>query len=860
MTVPRATMRLQFHRGFTFDDAIAIVPYLDALNISHLYASPILKARTGSLHGYDVVDPTQLNPELGGEPAFRRLVAALRARGLGIIVDIVPHHMAIGAENPWWLDVLRLGHESRFAAFFDIDWEAEDPGLRGKILVPILGKPYGEALDSGEIELAFNEALGRYEARYFDHILPLSPNSRVERLDAYDAATAAGRRRLHDLLEQQNFRLAFWRIANDAINWRRFFDINELIALRAEDDSVFEAVHAKLFELFAEGLIDGLRIDHIDGLADPAAYCRRLRDRLETLESRRPAGSDRGPAYIVVEKILGTGEELPSDWACDGTSGYDFLDQISSLLHDADGAEPLAQLWKNVSGRPADFGAEEELARREVLIQSFSAQLSAAVGAIYRFAEANLDTRDVARPAIQRALAEILAHLRIYRTYPNATVSAQDCFNRAVDGALRASPPADRDVVRQLALWLCAKESGNLHKEAIRHFQQLSAPLAAKAVEDTALYRYGRLLSRNDVGCDPARFAEDVAAFHKQNDRRAAVFPQAMLATATHDHKRGEDVRARLAVLSEIPEIWAETLDQWLAEAASLFTQIEGKPAPSYGDAAILFQMLVGAWPADLSAEDETGCAAFADRIGAWQQKALREAKLATSWLMPNEPYESAARKFLMRIFAPAWAVKISAFAQRIAAAGAVNGLAQTLLKLTVPGVPDIYQGCEFWDMSLVDPDNRRAVDFDARSKALDRDEPIATLAARWRDGRIKQRIIRQVLAVRRALPQLFAEGTYRTVTVEGHAARQVCAFVRQNRGAGALIVASRLCARQLDEASILVPTERWGETRLRLPPDFEAAEFREQLTGRLIKSAPSLPISAILDRLPVALLVALPG
>jgi (1->4)-alpha-D-glucan 1-alpha-D-glucosylmutase len=343
MSVPRATMRLQFHRGFTFDAAARIVPYLAALHVSHLYASPILTARAGSRHGYDVVDPTRVNPELGGEPAFRRLVAALRAAGLGIIVDIVPNHMAIGGENPWWLDVLRLGRRSRYARHFDIDWEPEDEALRGKVLAPVLGRPYGEALAQGEIRLAFNADADRFEARYFEHVFPLDPDHRadIERDTlAFDPATPQGRTRLHELLERQNFRLAWWRTANDEINWRRFFDINELAALRVEDDEVFEAAHAKLFALFGDGLIDGVRIDHVDGLADPGGYCRKLRQRLAGLA--RPPGIGEHP-YIVVEKILGAGEELSAEWDCDGTSGYDFMDQVSAVLHDPAGEQPLGR-------------------------------------------------------------------------------------------------------------------------------------------------------------------------------------------------------------------------------------------------------------------------------------------------------------------------------------------------------------------------------------------------------------------------------------------------------------------------------------------------------------------------------------
>jgi (1->4)-alpha-D-glucan 1-alpha-D-glucosylmutase len=359
MKTPRATMRLQFHEGFTFDAAVRIVPYLAALHVSHLYASPILTARSGSTHGYDVIDPTQVNPELGGEPGFRRLVAALREVGLGIIVDVVPNHMAIGNDNPWWMDLLSLGRKSRYARYFDIDWNPSDPAVRGKVLVPVLGRPYGEVLARREIALTFNASADRYEARYFDHVFPIDPDLRadIERrtLDAFDPRTATGKDQLHALLERQNFRLAWWRSANDNINWRRFFDINGLVALRVEDEDVFEATHLKLFQLFADRLIDGVRVDHVDGLTDPKEYCRRLRMRLASLAGARPQD-----IYIVVEKILGAGEELAADWNCDGTSGYDFMDQVSSVLHDPAGEVPLGRLWSSISGRPMEFAAEEE--------------------------------------------------------------------------------------------------------------------------------------------------------------------------------------------------------------------------------------------------------------------------------------------------------------------------------------------------------------------------------------------------------------------------------------------------------------------------------------------------------------------
>jgi malto-oligosyltrehalose synthase len=867
MSIPRATMRLQFHRGFTFDSAVPIVRYLSALHISHLYASPILTARAGSRHGYDVVDPTRINPELGGEPAFRRLIAALRAAGLGIIVDIVPNHMAIGSDNPWWLDVLSLGRRSRYAKYFDIDWEPEDETLRGKVLAPVLGCPYGEALARGEIRLAFNTAADRFEARYFARVFPLDPDHYADiscnTLDAYDPAKPVGRKRFHELLERQNFRLAWWRTANDEINWRRFFDINDLAALRVEDDEVFEVTHAKLFDLFGEGLIDGVRIDHVDGLSDPAGYCRKLRRRLAGLARSRQGGISERP-YIVVEKILGTGEEVAAEWECDGTTGYDFMDQVSAVLHDPAGENPLGRLWRAISGRAEDFESEEAEARRELLDRSFAAQLAGLVTALHHLACSDLAGRDFGRAAIRRSVIAILAGMRVYRTYggpghpsPNDASHLQ----AAVARAQRTCFAGDRALVAILGRWLVGEKTiaSDLQAAAMLRFQQLSTSLAAKAVEDTALYRYGRLLSRADVGFDPGHFADSVAEFHQKSARRQERFPNSLLATATHDHKRGEDVRARLAVLSEIAAEWQTQLRRWMTQAASL---MRGPgPTPSAGDVAILLQMIVGAWPPGLAADDAAGCAAYCARLAAWQQKALREAKLATDWTAPDEAYESSAHRFLEAIFDSAspnpLLSEIAAFAHRIGPPGAVNGLAQVLLKLTSPGVPDIYQGTEFWDLSLVDPDNRREVDFTARMNALSASADLRDLAETWRDGRIKQAVIASCLALRHGLPRLFTAGEYFPLPLEGPAADRAIVFARRDNDTTAITVAARLATCLLGSADeITIPASAWGDTRFLLPTP-GSSSYRNALTGtKLAAPHAFLPLGITLAQLPVALLV----
>lgn len=772
---PRATLRLQFHKGFTFADAEALVPYFAALGVSHLYASPITTARAGSLHGYDVTDPTQVNPELGGEPALKRLVDALRREKLGLILDIVPNHMAATLENAWWVDVLRHGQASRYAGYFDIDWDG------GKVFLPWLSKPIAEV--------------------------------GADEIDALN------------LPKPGAYRLGWWRTAGDRINWRRFFDVNELVCLRMENDEAFEAVHAMIARLYAEGMIDGVRVDHVDGLSDPAAYCRKLRHRLDPTNPARP--------YLVVEKILLRGESLPVEWGCDGTTGYDFMDEASALQHDPAAEPALAKAWAALSGRPADFASEEEAARWEIIARSFSAPLEACIAAF----DAG-ENQDLSRPALRRALTEMLVHFPVYRGY--GTAGDEPYLKHAAEAAKKSGLPGDHWVID----WLhdrMRKPGG-----AVSRFQQLSSPVAAKSVEDTAFYRYGRLLSRNDVGFDVERFGDTAADFHGRMQRRQATQPHGMLATATHDHKRGEDLRARLAVLSEKPAEWTQRQARWIEQSALLRT--EGMPDP--GDVAMLLQMIVGAWPLDLTLEDTVGRAAFAQRLAGWQQKALREAKLKSDWTDPNIAYEKAAQDLLHRLIvdeaAPALRTEIFAFIQEIAPAGAVNGLAQTLLRLTAPGVPDLYQGTELWDFSLVDPDNRRPVDFALRQKMLGAEVTLAT----WREGAIKQRLIVQALALRAALPDLFADGSYEPVTVEGPLADHIVAFLRRHQSEAVLAVVPRM-PRALIRSPADLALDLQG-TRLALAEEltlFSALDERiSPITSR------NVALQQILARWPVAL------
>jgi len=835
---PRATYRLQFHKDFAFADAGRLVPYFARLGISHVYASPITTARAGSMHGYDVIDPTRVNPELGGEEALRKLVAALRSAGLGLIIDIVPNHMAAVPDNPWWFDVLRHGRQSRYASYFDIDWNTEGETLRGKVLLPVLGKPLHEAIEANELKV------DRTEVRYFGHRFPLRPDS--------DATVP-----LPDLLARQHYRLASWRIANDAINWRRFFDINELAAMRVEHEPAFEDSHALIFWLYAEGLIDGVRVDHVDGLSDPAAYCRKLRGRLGPLTAQRPASAPRQRPYIVVEKILLRDETLPADWECDGTSGYDFMNDVSAVQHDEEAERTLSALWRAVSDRSADFAPEQYAARRELIARSFSAQLEACVACFYRLSES--EGGELPRTALRRALIEILAHFPVYRTYATATerpAHDRPFLEAAVKAAKTTCLPADRIVVDKLASRLTERtsnpEAARLQDRALTQFQQLSAPIAAKAVEDTAFYRYGRLLSRNDVGFEADVLGISTTQFHSRVLRRQRDFPHAMLATATHDHKRGEDLRARLAVLSEKADEWAKLLPLWIERCRSV---CELSDALSAGDIAMLLQTIVGAWPLDLAVGDDEGRRAFGERLVHWQEKALREAKLATDWAVPNEAYESAARALALSLVAgntsPDLLNDIVSFAKRISAAGAVNSLVQILLKLTVPGVPDLYQGTEFWDFSLVDPDNRRPVDFVARVAGMNT-APLKTLLPRWRDGRIKQAVIARTLALRRACPALFSDGNYEPLGARGLFADHVIAFARRLRDQVFVVIVPRSASRLLhSENDILFNAAAWRDTCL--------AVGESDLTNLFMPTAPARSPMTIGDHLggfPVALLM----
>ncbi|NVD44758.1 malto-oligosyltrehalose synthase [Altererythrobacter sp. HHU K3-1] len=789
---PRATYRLQFHRDFPFANGEELVPYLDRLGISHIYASPITVAVPGSQHGYDVVDPSRVNPELGGEEALRSMVTALRERGMGLIVDIVPNHMGVaGGHNEWWNDVLRRGQASEFAPFFDIDW-------RRPIVLPILGAPLPDVLTEGHIAIDHS---GK------EPVLTIYDERRVPLRPGEDALPEPGdTEAIARLLDKQHYRLAWWRQANDELNWRRFFTINELAGLRIEDDTVFEATHALYFRFWEEGLIDGVRIDHVDGLTDPAAYCRKLRERFDTLS--RHADAPAGPAYIVVEKILAPGETLPEEWRMDGTSGYDFMEDVSALLHAPAGTKPLEALWHEFSGRQLSFHEEELQARKDMLAWSFESQLRDCVEAFGTLAASAPETAGLTAGMLRRGIERLLWVFPVYRTYGSGSQAPQsdaEIRERVRRDAAAFTPPGEAEVADYILAWLAGEGPGDarLAAGAVRRFQQLSAPIAAKAVEDTAFYRYAPLLSRLDVGFDASRMASSISDFHAACETRARSFPHSMLATATHDHKRGEDVRARLAVLSALPETWASRVAAW--DNASNGPDSGFHAADRYA----LYQMVFGAWPEGLTPDDDTGLEAFAERLSAWQEKALREAKLRSSWERPDSDYEQCANAFVAQLLNAGGTDSIAHEVFRLvkATAGATlaNILVQTALRYTVPGMPDCYQGCELPDFSMVDPDNRRPVNFAKREALLASD----------RTAHPKIELMARLLDLRERHPALFASADYRRAEVSGPRADSVVAFTRSEGGKELHCAFVIRCAEPLLNGSDPVPPTSWWENTL---------------------------------------------
>jgi len=849
--VPFATYRVQLTKDFGFEQAASLIPYLKELGISHLYASPFLKARPGSTHGYDIVDHDRLNPELGGDEGFAFLAAALKEHGLGLILDFVPNHMGVGrADNAWWLDVLEWGQKSPYADVFDIDWNALPHRRHPGLLLPILGRPYGDALQAGEIELKFDATDGTFAAWYFEHKLPINPQRYAEiiRLVVADAGDPSdvsrdllaladdfrnpgapsyreapalkkalagidgagrvierglaayrgddGAALLHRLLERQHYRVAYWRVAFLAVNYRRFFDIADLAGIRVENPATFRAIHTLVARLIGAGQLQGLRLDHIDGLRDPGQYTKRLNQLVR--KTRREAGLP-PPFYIIVEKILSEGEATPALPGVAGTTGYEWLNLLTHVQLDGSGLQQLDSTWRDFSGEQRDFPIILENAKQRVIDTILASEFGVLCGALSRIAAGHFSTRDFTIDRLRAALRLYVLEFPVYRTYVTAA-GAPDRDRKLIGDVISRARARwegpDPQIFDFLHDAVTLDLAGNAGYSAprVRDFalklQQFTGPLMAKSMEDTAFYRFGRLLALNEVGGNPTSDELSVARFHELQRQRLETGQNGLTATATHDTKRGEDARARILALSEIAADWNAAIKDWHSRNAAHAQHWGGRRLPTKTHEYMIYQTLVGVWPGSISEN-------LVSRVQAYALKAAREGKQETSWTDPNETYETALAGFVARLLDP----QISAgflgsfekFSERAALLGALNSLSQLALKATLPGVPDFYQGTELWDLSLVDPDNRRPVDFSRRCELLKaRETDWTELAHAWPTGQIKFELTRRLLRLRREWPELFQRGNYQALEVAGPHAGHVIAFSRQWKSWQAVVAVGR--------------------------------------------------------------------
>ena len=860
MTPIAATYRLQLHSGFPFDAAAGIADYLRDLGITHAYCSPYLQAVPGSTHGYDVIDHSKPNEELGGEAGFARFDAALKRCGLGQVLDIVPNHMAISsAANLWWADVLENGPSSRYASYFDVDWDTPEPRLRNRVLIPILADQYGRVLEARELRVVREGAV--FYVMYFENRFPVSPSSlgplllrgardthsvklgfladafndlpqptRLDRLsvrrrhrdkailqeqlqqllddepaiaEALDRVLAdinSDADALHALLEMQNYRLAWWRSAGRDLGYRRFFDINTLVALRMEDEQVFVDTHARVLQWVGDGIIDGLRVDHPDGLRDPQQYLERL----------RAAAPD---AWIVAEKILEPGERLPELWPVAGTTGYEFLNRVGGLFIDPSAEAPLTEFYAEFTGQPTDYARLVHDKKIQILREVLGSDVNRLTDLLLQICERHRRHRDYSRHELTEALREVIAWFPVYRTYvrpaaPSVSPMDQRYVDEAIGAATADRPDVDATLFGFIRSLLMLEIRGVLEGELVAQLQQLSGPAMAKGVEDTAFYTFNRFVGLNEVGGDPSCFGISVDHFHEAARQAQADWPQSMLATSTHDTKRSEDVRARLAVLSEQPQEWISAVRRW----SGMLEQHKTAGWPDRNTEYLFYQTLVGAWPIS------------ADRTLSYMQKAVREAKAHTSWTSPNADYDAALKTFVESAFLDEGFLRdVGAFVAPLVEPGWINSLAQTLVKLTAPGIPDIYQGTELWSFHLVDPDNRRPVDYEARRRALveiGRTEP-AMLWSRADEGLPKMWVVREALALRRRRPDAFGpSGAYAPVHATGPAAAHIVAFMR---GTAVMTIVPRLAAgeaRDWNRTTVMLPTGRWRNVLTRVGHD----------------------------------------
>jgi (1->4)-alpha-D-glucan 1-alpha-D-glucosylmutase len=946
--VPAATYRLQFNASFTFEDATAIVGYLDRLGVTHCYASSYLAAVPGSTHGYDVADPTRLNPEVGDRASFDTWVRALRARRMGHILDLVPNHMGIAqSANPWWQDVLENGPSSRYASYFDIDWHPLKPELENKVLLPILGDSYGAVLERQHLTLQYIN--GAFSVGYFGTVLPISPGtydrilaldserlleeigdseagieflsiltairhlpgrnaqSRTERSERSREKEVIKRRlaqltstsplvlahiehavatlngvagsprsfdRLDELLSAQPYRLAYWRVAAEEINYRRFFDINELAALRMEDPDVFQHAHAFAFELLRDGCIDGLRIDHVDGLYDPGDYLERLQARARDV--RPDLFADGSRLYLVVEKILGLDESLPP-WPVAGTTGYEFTAMVNGLFVDPSNERPMNEAFERFTRLRAPFREFAYRGKQLILRMSMSSELNVLGHALNRFSEQNRSYRDFTLNLLTYAMREIIASFPVYRTYVNGReegVSTHD--RRYIEYAVREAkrrnprhPTVVFDFIRDLLLKQAdiPEDARDKHLRFVGKFQQVTSPVTAKGIEDTALYAYNRLVSLNDVGCEPDTFGVEPDALHAWLRHRAARWPHGLSASSTHDTKRSEDVRARINVLSEIPDEWRAAAGRWARINRRARVMLDGESYPSRNEEYLLYQTLLGTWPANETSDDEQR--EYTERMVSYMLKTMREAKVYTSWLNPSEPHEEAMARFVRTVVSPqneAFRRDFRELALRVARCGIYNSLAQLAIKIGAPGVPDFYQGTEVWDFSLVDPDNRRPVNYVKRAALLDTlpdtaitDEQLAaSVLAQPHDDRLKLFATTMMLRSRREHQDIF-HGDYQPLTAGGARAAHVFAFARTLGTRHAIVAVPRLVATLSPQGEPPVGERTWCDTRVAAPPGAPRC-YRQVFTGACVPvvedgNGPSMRAADLFSTFPVAFL-----
>lgn len=975
---PLATYRLQFRHEFRFEDARQLVPYLHRLGISHCYASPILRARAGSQHGYDITDHNAINPEIGPAEEFHSLVAELKAHGMGLVLDIVPNHMGVGhGTNPWWQDVLENGRTSQYAEFFDIDWEPFKAELRDKVLLPLLGESYGDELEQGHIRQHYQD--GRFFVSYYDKSLPVDPQTvplifepvgdlrarfndgqsqlweledvlrglrnlpphnttdpelvrqrqesapeLIRRLDSLVTHSPSVRQivedavqilngkpgdsrsfdHLHRLLEAQAYRLALWRVSAEEINYRRFFDINDLVGLRMENPQVFAATHRLIRQLLADGSVHGLRIDHPDGLFNPRQYFTRLQmlyaaSQCCGAEPRPPLAENgielpvqeifgqhewmnrRAPLYVVVEKILEPSEDLPQEWPVDGTAGYDFLNQVNGIFVEQHNARALTNIYRRFLGGAVDPNQLIYESKKQIMQNALASEVTVLSHMLDEISCTDRKARDFTRKALSDAIRETIACFPVYRTYidERGEISDRDraYIGEAAARAKRrntASAWAVFDFLRDILLlrdgdpgqWT---DSYRKRLYFTLKFQQLTGPVMAKGLEDTVCYVYNRLLSLNDVGGSPKQFGVSLGDFHTANLRRLERWPFSMLATSTHDTKRSEDVRARIDVLSEMPHQWSAEVMRWRRLNRARKRPLgDGRTVPDPNEEYLLYQTMVGSFPFDFAAGRED----YTRRIQQYMFKAVHEAKVNLSWINPDPEYSDALQAFVGRILSPPprgrhnqFVDALEKFAFFVGFFGALNSLAQVLLKITSPGVPDLYQGTELWDFSLVDPDNRRTVDFASREKMLlELDGASASssplelceeLMRNYQDGRLKLWVISRALGFRREHPSLFQTGKYMPLFASGEKSEHVCAFARSHGNDAALIAVPRLVYKLTGGEQRVPAGEVWGNTELPVPQG--TTRLRDVFTGNeFIPSARGVLLCReLFAHFPVALL-----